>query len=95
VGDHRLRFTRGALAGRQFRIPQGVYVVGRAELCDRDQHISRRHLRVACLNGSVFLADAGSANKTYVNGQPADTATPLFQGAEVCIAGNTAVYTAF
>jgi len=70
------------------------YVVGRAELCDRDQHISRRHLRVVCLNGSVFLADAGSANKTYVNGRAADTAAPLFHGVEVCIGGNTAVYTA-
>lgn len=91
--DHRLAFNKGTVAGTTFRIPEGIYRVGRNELSPRDYHISRQHLSVACLNGSVFLEDTGSTNKTYIAGRPITNPTALLPGQEVCIAGNIATYT--
>ncbi len=89
---HQLEFRAGALAGAKFLIPQGIYEVGRDILNPRDQHISRRHLHVACLNGTVHVADAGSSNKTYVGDIAVDQPTPLRPGDELVLAGNRAVY---
>ena len=66
--------------------------MGRLQLASRDQHISRRQLLVNCLNGMVYVQDAGGANKTLVAGQPADRPVLLVAGSEVRIAGNTATY---
>jgi len=90
--DHRLSFTRGSVTGLIFRIPEGIYVVGRDELSPRDAHISRRHISVACTNGHVHLQDAGSTNKTYVAGLPADVPTLLAPCQEINVGGNVAVY---
>ena len=91
--EHRLAFKTGTLAGKTFRVPEGTYEIGRDVLCPRDQHISRKHLRVMCLNGSVLVEDLGSANRTYVGGLLADRVTPLADGLELCIAGNSGTYT--
>jgi hypothetical protein len=93
VSDHRLLFNTGTLTGKTFRIPEGTYVVGREELSRRDPHISRRHFQVQCLNGSVFVEDVGSTNKTFVAGQLADGLNPLVDGMEFGLAGNAATYT--
>jgi hypothetical protein len=94
TSDHRLLFGTGTLTGMTFRIPEGNYVVGRDTLSERgDPHISRKHFRVQCLNGCVLVEDAGSTNKTYVAGHPADQLMPLVAGLEFAIAGNTATYT--
>lgn len=90
--DHRLSFSTGTLTGMSFRIPEGIFSVGRDELSPRDYHISRQHLSVACLNGTVLVQDAGSANKTYIAGRLADHPIPLTPNQELCIAGNTATY---
>jgi pSer/pThr/pTyr-binding forkhead associated (FHA) protein len=81
------------MTGRIFRIPEGIYVVGRKQLSPRDCHISRRHMHVACTNGIVFIQDAGSANRTYIDAKLAKEATQLAAGQQLCIAGNTATYT--
>ena len=94
TADHRLLFGTGTLTGMTFRIPEGNYVVGRDALSERDLHISREHFRVQCLISSVFVEDAGSTNKTYVAGHPADQFMPLVAGLEFALAGNTATYTA-
>lgn len=91
--DHRLLFNGGSLAGKNFRIPEGTYVVGRNELSPRDQYISRRQFRVQCINGSVLLEDVGSTNKTYVSGCSADRLIPLSKGMELGVAGSTATFT--
>ena len=91
--DHRLFFRTGPLAGHTFRIPEGDYEVGRNELAPRDYHISRRHLRVSCLNGSIEVQDAGSANKTYVAGQLAQHPIELLSGQQIQLADNVALYT--
>jgi serine/threonine protein kinase len=90
--DHRLSFTGGSMAGLVFRIPEGIYVVGREEISPRDAHISRSHILVACTNGHVHLQDAGSTNKTYVAGQPADAPTLLALCQEINVGGNVAIY---
>jgi len=89
---HHLCFTTGSVAGITFRIPEGIFSVGRNELSPKDFHISRRHFFVACTNGSVCVQDAGSANKTFVGGKLAKLPTPLQPGQQICIAGNTATY---
>ena len=91
--DHRFNFNGGTLLGVIFRVPEGIYHVGRNELSSRDCHISRRHLFVSCTNGTVSVQDAGSTNKTYVAGQLADRLLVLSIGQELSIAGNTAIYT--
>ena len=90
---HRLQFTKGLLTGVTFLIPEGIFNVGRDELASRDHHISRRHFAAACLNGTVFIQDIGSTNKTYVEGQPAITPTSLVPNQQIVVAGNTAIYT--
>ena len=90
--NHRLHFLSGTMTGRIFRVPEGKYEVGRDELSPRDGHISRRHLRVMCSNGTVQLEDAGSTNKTYVAGRQVDRPVLLRRGLEIVIAGNVASY---
>ena len=90
--NHHLCFNTGSLAGMVFRIPEGIFTVGRNELAARDMRISRYHLRVACFDGIIFVEDAGSINRTFVAGRFAERPIPLQQGQEVCIAGNTATY---
>jgi len=90
--DHRLTFSKGTLTGMTFRIPEGIFQIGRNELSPRDHMISRRHLNVACVDGSVAFEDSGSTNKTLVAGQIADHQIMLITNCEVCIAGNTGTY---
>ena len=91
--EHRLSFVTGSLSGQVFRMPEGTYFVGREQLSPRDQHISRRHFSVFCTDGVVRVQDAGSTNKTYVEGQPADGAIQLRPKQQVTIGGNVARYT--
>ncbi len=90
--DHRFAFTTGPLAGAVFRIPEGEYYTGRKELTDRDLSISRRHLWVQCLNGTLIISDAGSANGTYLGQQPITRPTPLVNNSQLSISGNQATY---
>jgi len=91
--SHRLSGMQGTVAGAVFRIPEGIFVVGRIELSSRDAHISRRHLLVACTNGVVHFQDSGSSNGTFVAGVRADTPIMLAPGQEIVIGGNVLVYT--
>ncbi len=92
AAGHRLTFHYGSLAGEVFRIPEGQYEVGREQLSSRDQYISRRQIRVNCVNGTVYLQHAGGANMTRVGGQPADAPTRLIPQLDVRIANNIATY---
>jgi hypothetical protein len=90
--DHRFVFDSGPPAGRTYRIPEGIYVVGREAIMPRDFSISRSHVHVACSNGQVHVQDAGSANKTYVASRLAVQPVELRPLDEFLIAGSHAVY---
>ncbi len=90
--DHRIEFTSGALTGWIFRIPMDLFVTGRESLAPRDFHISRQHLRVACMNGEVMIEDVGSANKTYIDGRTFAQPLMLTPNCQIVIAGNTGIY---
>jgi serine/threonine protein kinase len=91
--DHRLVFTYGPAAGLIFRIPQGIFEVGRNQICPRDQYVSNLHFRVVCQNDGIAIADLKSLNKTYVAGQSADRPLMLKSGQELRVAHNVATYT--
>ena len=91
--DHQLRFVTGSPTGLTFRIPEGIYIIGRDQLSSRDRHISSRQLSVACINGTVQVQHGGGVNMTFIDRQPAASPTPLNPNVEVRFAGNTAIYT--
>lgn len=43
----------------------------------RDLGVSRRHARLSRLGGQLLLEDLGSANGTWLNGEPVTTGTPM------------------
>ena len=90
---HRRTFDFGAMAGFTLAVPEGTYTVGRGELLPRDHQISRKHVKITCLNGTVIMQDAGSANGTFVGDQPAVQPVQLMRGCRIRIADNIATYT--
>jgi serine/threonine protein kinase len=91
---HLMELRDAAGIDHQFQVPEGIYPVGRAQLDSSNDEISRTHFYVACLNGELAIQDAGSTNKTYVGGVPADQTLRLTSGLEIVVAGMSAVYTA-
>jgi hypothetical protein len=89
---HCLVFDEGSLKGLTFRIPEGIYVVGRPQLSAGDLGISQAHVSIACVNGSVIVQDAGSTNKTFVDGHSADRPLQLQPNQQLFIARNRAMY---
>ncbi|MBL8094658.1 MAG: FHA domain-containing protein [Anaerolineales bacterium] len=43
----------------------------------RDLGVSRQHARLSRLKGQVLLEDLGSANGTWLNGEPVNAGTPM------------------
>jgi len=59
-----------------FRLNEGSTVIGRGTDCDlvvNDGQVSRRHVRVDVVDGSVSVTDAGSTTGTFVNGERRET----------------------
>ncbi|NIU20686.1 MAG: FHA domain-containing protein [Actinobacteria bacterium] len=75
--DFELTVKEGRQPGRTFGIPSGSdLTVGRAPDCDIrlvDQGVSRRHCRIQNAGSGLRVVDLGSANGTYVNGDPVET----------------------
>jgi serine/threonine-protein kinase len=90
--DHRITFEVGTVAGTVFRIPQGRYTIGRETLSPRDHQLSRKQIEVVCNNGTVSIADAGSANGSFVDGRFAGRPIALTPGVQIVLAGNQALY---
>jgi pSer/pThr/pTyr-binding forkhead associated (FHA) protein len=81
----RLRITHGAGTGTSFPLTAMVTTLGRHPGCDivlDDKTVSRHHAAVHCHGDDFTLADAGSANGTYLNGQPVRL-TDLVDGDEI------------
>ena len=66
-----IRFTSGALAGKQFEIKSDGEFVGRdgasAQVVIPDPRISKRHLWIGVREGRVTIVDQDSRNGTFVN----------------------------
>jgi len=79
--------TSGHRSGSRFAISGEVVNAGRhpeSEIFLDDITVSRRHVEIRRVEGGHVVADAGSLNGTYLNGQRIDTA-PLSNGDEVQI----------
>ena len=66
-----IRFTSGALAGKEFDIkPEGEYVgrdASSSQVIIPDPRISKRHLWIGVRDGKVVIVDQESRNGTFVN----------------------------
>lgn len=69
----RLILIKGADEGRQFDLTQPVHSVGRdssSSIRLFDTEVSRRHAEFRLAPGGWRIVDVGSANGTFVNGEP-------------------------
>ena len=68
----RLVIVGGRLAGKEIRVKDRRFVIGRSEGCQlRLQHteVSRRHCAVSVEDAGATIEDCGSTNGTFVNDQ--------------------------
>jgi pSer/pThr/pTyr-binding forkhead associated (FHA) protein len=68
----KLIVASGKSAGRAISIKRNRLLIGRAEECDvrpLSEDVSRRHCEVIVGPADVWVADLGSRNGTFVNGQ--------------------------
>lgn len=68
----KLIVASGKSAGRSISIKRNKLLIGRAEECDvrpLSEDVSRRHCEVIVGPADVWVADLGSRNGTFVNGQ--------------------------
>lgn len=81
----RLTVIAGDPLGRSTDLSSGRTLIGRgrdAHLRLDPQVVSRHHAAVVCRDGTFFLEDLHSENKTYLNGQPLSPGqlVPLHEG---------------
>ena len=87
MGLARLVVIEGPDVGSEFDLPMRGGGIGRGEdnvVQLSDPAISRRHCDIEWRDGGFVLVDAGSRNRTLVNGKPVSR-HPLEQGDEVAI----------
>jgi two-component system, cell cycle response regulator len=79
-----LTVTSGIEAGRVITVARtGPMTLGRAPDCSlpfRDKGLSREHATITYVFGDVYLADAGSKNGCFVNGEKVTRARKLQDG---------------
>jgi hypothetical protein len=67
-----LRFVAGKDQGREFPLPQDLFIViGRVSDVDillLDEKVSRKHAKISTFDGKVTIEDLASRNGTFVNG---------------------------
>lgn len=82
----RLVVTRGPNLHQEYTLPRHDLSLGRSAKNDivfGDPEISRQHAQIAYQQGSYFIADWGSTNGTFVNGQRVIGQTRLQDGDEI------------
>jgi ABC-2 type transport system ATP-binding protein len=85
VAETNLRVVSGPLAGREIPLA-GEVVLGRGEAgLGEDPEVSRRHARVSVSGEQIAIEDLGSANGTFVNGEPITAVTVLRAGDRVAM----------
>jgi pSer/pThr/pTyr-binding forkhead associated (FHA) protein len=87
-----LRFLSGKYQGGEFPIPdEGEVVVGRSSELDMvliEDMVSRKHAKISVGGGHVTIADLGSTNGTFVNGERVKRPLRLREGDRILI-GNS------
>jgi len=79
---HLLVRIEGEALGQVTVLRGDEIIIGRGQsstVCIADSGVSRKHARIYSSNGRYVLEDLGSANGTYVGGQPIDR-RPLVDG---------------
>lgn len=79
----KLIVASGKSAGRSISIKRNRLLIGRAEECDvrpLSEDVSRRHCEVIVGPAEVWVADLGSRNGTFVNGQRITEKTQVSDG---------------
>jgi diguanylate cyclase (GGDEF)-like protein len=87
-----LTVLTGSASGKQFKVPEGTAVIGRApnvELRLEDDGISRTHARVRAETGRAWVEDMQSRNGTFVNGAKIAKATELRDGDKIQVGRGT------
>jgi signal transduction histidine kinase len=90
----RLILIKGTDDGKQFELTRPVHSVGRDSTSSIrlvDTEVSRRHAEFRFVNGAWYLIDVGSANGSFVNGQPV-TDAPLQPGDRIQIGQSVLVF---
>ncbi|MEP7049851.1 MAG: DUF4388 domain-containing protein [Pseudomonadota bacterium] len=86
-----LRFISGKYQGGEYPLADGQeIVIGRSSELDMvlvEEMVSRKHARIALTDGVISIADLGSTNGTFVNGEKVDQGT-LKEGDRVLIGTN-------
>ena len=86
-----LRFISGKYQGGEYALAEGQeIVIGRSSELDMvlvEEMVSRKHARIALADGVISIADLGSTNGTFVNGEKVDQGT-LKEGDRVLIGTN-------
>jgi hypothetical protein len=86
-----LRFISGKYQGGEYALAEGQeIVIGRSSELDMvlvEEMVSRKHARIALTEGVISIADLGSTNGTFVNGEKVDEGT-LKEGDRVLIGTN-------
>jgi pSer/pThr/pTyr-binding forkhead associated (FHA) protein len=73
---------------REIAITKEEFLIGRGSDCDLRlgvSAVSRHHCLIRCRGGEVTLADLGSANGTFVNGQRIRSQTVLRHGDDIAL----------
>lgn len=92
----RLIVIKGTDEGKQFELGPGVLGIGRDATSTarlHDTEVSRRHAEIRPAAGGFSLHDVGSANGTFVNGQPVQDAA-LHSGDQIQVGQTMLVYSA-
>ncbi|HIE57803.1 MAG TPA: FHA domain-containing protein [Anaerolineales bacterium] len=85
--EYHLTATTGPEAGKNYPLGESPLVIGREAACEitiDDKTISRRHAKINHLNGRYFIADLGSSNGTFINGNRLGSSpVPLAPGDQI------------
>ncbi len=92
----RLVAVQGPYTGQSFPLSHVPAVIGRAPERDialpADTSVSRSHARITYADGRHFVADDGSSNGTFVNGQRVSDARLLSSGDTITLADTSFRY---